>query len=264
MTTRWYTLLLLTLLLVSSLPARAACTLTGAFPFGSFPVGCTATECLNIDPNVMPFRYWSPIFNLTCANNKEYAIIELSINPANLDYVTNNSSLNTKILVLADDQYGDTQIIGSAPIDKQINTYTAFGSTSYSFTFSNHAYISNIKLTTAQLPNCPITFGEKILKADDSTSALYQCGLFVESIGDAIQNNPLNGCVRHRCQNYPDKKLVTFCRAEYDDNNCYLKAEHVWMIGTEYDLSSLPKVMIYLAYLIIFFMGILTGFSILG
>ncbi len=264
MTTRWHILLLLTLLLVSSLPARAACTLTGAFPLGSFPVGCTATECLNIDPLKLPFGYWSPVFNLTCATDKEYAVIELSINQANIDYVATNLSSATKILVLADDAYGDTKIIGTAPIDKQINTYTAFGATSYGFTFSTHAYISNIKLTTAQLPNCALNFGEKILKADSLNAAQFQCSLFIESIGESIQANPLNGCVAHRCQHYPDKNMVTFCRADYDDTKCYLKAEHVWMIGTEYDLSSLPKVMIYLAYLIIFFMGILTGFSILG
>ncbi len=259
MTTRWHTLLLLALLLVSSLPARAACTFT---PWG-LPAGCTTTECV-FDPAVMPFYYANPFMNFSCESDKEYAIIELGISQANIDFVATNVYVKTKIFVYAEDEWGDLQKIGTAPIDKQINTYTAINSTRYAFTFENHTYLSTIKLTTAQLPNCPLTFGDKILKADNSNSALYQCGLFVEDVGESIRVNSLNGCVAHRCQNYPDKKIVAYCRADYDDEKCYLKAEHIWMIGTEYDLSSLPKVMIYLAFLIIFFMGILTGFSILG
>jgi hypothetical protein len=278
MTTRWHILLLLTLLLVSSLPARAACTFQ---PLPSVGAGtCSTTACTT--STYLYLRFFKPAFVVKCDSDREYFILRVFVEPQQLSQFFNAgivyTGTPTSSVLLADlnsyfaksgilqsvNMYiwdGSMDFVPSGVGDFKdtsgISEFTIYGAKEYEFTFNN-SIITSFEIQTSQLPNCKAFFGEKILKANDSTSALYQCGLFVETVGNPPHSG-LGGCIPHRCQYYADKKIVTFCDLRYNDDDCYFKAEHVWMIGTEYDLSSLPKIFIFLAYLILFFHGLATG-----
>lgn len=280
MLTHWRTLLLLALLLVSSLPVRAACT------FQPLPVTagtCSATACTI--SSYFYLKYFKPAFSVTCDSDREYFILRVFVDAQQLSQFFNTgigyagtpdpsvllADLNSyfaKVGVLQTvNMYiwdGSMDMVLSGVGDFKntsgISEFTIYGSTQYQFTFNN-SIISKLEIQTSQLPNCKAFLGEKILKADNSNSAMYQCSLFVETVGNPPYSG-LGGCVPHRCQYYSDKNMVTFCDLRYNDDDCYSKAEHVWMIGTEYDLSSLPKIMITLTMLIIFFMGFKFGYRI--
>lgn len=266
------------MLLLSNLSARATCSVV---PYSiqpactdlylclspSYTPGCTPTSC---PTGLYRWSYFSPAIDVACSNDREYLILKLSIDPT---FIANTLHLPDGVSYLlpysqsvnfyAEDQWGDLSLAGTGDFKGKTSAeFTVYGSTRYEFTFNNSVFTS-FEIVTSTLPNCSVNFGEKILKADNSNSAMYQCTLFVETVGNPPYSG-LGGCTPHRCQYYSDKNLVAYCDSKYSDADCYSKAEHVWMIGTEYDLSSLPKVMIYLTMLIIYFLGYIAGFLVLS
>jgi len=257
-------LLVFVILLAVHLSAHGQCTIV---PF-SVPVGCTSTSCPSAS---RIYHLWSPIIYVGCGE-REYLTITVDVDynfihsylvsigsSLTLDGVVSLVNAKTqRIQLYAEDQYGDMSLTGTGDFNGQSSKdFTVHGSTNYMFTFDNSA-ITGFKLTTSPLPYCKLPFGsEKILKADDVNSAQYQCSLYIDSVEQSIvQTHGLNGCTHYRCQYYADKKTVAFCESTLSDDECYNKAEYVWFIGTEFDLSSLPKIIIYCFLIFIYFLGL--------
>jgi len=247
------------ILLAVHLSAHGQCTI---LPF-SVPVGCTSTSCPSAS---RIYHLWSPMIYVGCGE-REYltVIVDVDYNflvsawSIPLDDVVSNLNFKTQqIRLYAEDQSGDMSLVGTGDFKGQTSKdFTVSGSTNYMFTFDN-SVITGLNLTTSPLPYCKLPFGsEKILKADDVNSAQYQCSLYIDSVNQSIeQTHGLNGCTHYRCQYFADRKTLVFCEGTLTDDQCYQKADYVWFIGTEYDLSSLPKVIILCLLLLLYFIGL--------
>jgi len=247
------------ILLAVHLSAHGQCTI---LPY-SIPSGCNANGC----PAKYYFRYlWNPTIYVGCGE-REYLTVTVFIDH---DVIATHLSMPVedvstwltphfqKINLYAEDQYGDMALAGTGDFKGvSIKDFIVHGSTHYMFTF-DYSVITGFTLATSPLPYCKLPFGsEKILKADDVNSAQYQCSLYIDSVEDSIeQTHGLNGCTHYRCQYFADRKTLVFCEGTLTDEVCYQKADYVWFIGTEYDLSSLPKVIILCLLLLLYFIGL--------
>jgi len=253
-------LLALLLLMAVHLPAYSQCTI---LPY-SIPPGCNSTSC---PVKFRHFVHWNPTIYVGCGE-REYLTVNLDmdfgISAATTGYFVVDGvtyyveDFNQQIMLYAEDQYGDMSLAGTGDFSgKSSASFTVHGSTNYMFTFSNSA-ITGLTLATSPLPYCEINLGQnKILKADDVNSAQFQCSLFIDSVEESIEiTKGLNGCTHHRCQYFADRKTLVFCESIYSDDECYQKAKYIWFIGTEFDLSSLPKIIIYCFLILLYFVGL--------
>ena len=255
------------ILLAVHLSAHGQCTIV---PY-SIPAGCNTTSCPAIPNGFYESHLWNPTITIACAE-REFVTLRVNVDhqymadeyygePIDkvLGYL---SGYAQKVNLYAEDQYGDMGLVGTGDFTGLSSAeFTIHGSTAYMFTFQSTSAYRNFEIVTSPLPYCKLPFGsEKILKADDVNSAQYQCSLYIDSVEQSIvQTHGLNGCTHYRCQYFADRKTLVFCEGTLTDEVCYQKADYVWFIGTEYDLSSLPKVMIYLTLLILYFLGIASG-----
>ena len=252
-------LLALLLLMAVHLPAYSQCTI---LPY-SISSGCNVNGC----PSGYYYNIvWIPAITVSCGE-REFLTVTVQIDHNALAAATVQpvgavpgwlSYYAQEILLYAEDQYGDMSLAGTGNF-KNVATkdFIVHGSTRYMFTFNN-SIISGFTLATSPLPYCEINLGQnKILKADDANSAQYQCSLFVDSMNESIEiTKGLNGCTHHRCQYFADRKTVAFCESILSDDQCYQKAKYIWFIGTEFDLSSLPKIIIYCFLTLLYFIGL--------
>jgi len=244
------------ILLAVHLSAHGQCTIV---PY-SIPTGCNSTSCPS---GIYDWNFWNPTVYVSCGE-REYLTLTVDFDASKFSALQLSlimSGYYQQVRLYAEDQYGDMSLTGTGDFSGQSSKdFTVSGSTNYMFTFDK-SMITGFKLTTSPLPYCKLPFGsEKILKADDVNSAQYQCSLYIDSVNQSIeQTHGLNGCTHYRCQYFADRKTLVFCEGTLTDEVCYQKADYVWFIGTEYDLSSLPKVMIYLTLLILYFLGIASG-----
>ena len=253
-------LLALLLLMAVHLPAYSQCTIV---PTG-IPAGCNSTSC---PAAFRIYGQWNPTIYVNCGDreyltvtvNVDYSFLKTTLGfPSIADLITYVNGFEQQIQFYAADQYGDMLLAGTGDFNgKSSADFTVHGSTNYMFTFSNVA-ITGFSLATSPLPYCEINLGQnKILKVDDVNSAQYQCSLFVDSVEDSIElTKGLNGCTHHSCQYFADRKTVAFCESIYSGDECYQKAKYVWFIGTEFDLSSLPKIIIYCFLTLLYFVGL--------
>jgi len=253
------------ILLAVHLSAHGQCLLQPT----SIPAGCDAASCPS------GFNYWTdfqPAFYVSCSADREYLTVTVHASSAVImdhflfkptetqRYIDLIKNYSQQIRLYAEDQWGDMASAGSGYFGGiETKDFTVYGSRNYMFTFY-HSFVTGFELKTSPLPVCNVNdiFGkEKILKANDVNSAQYQCSLYVESLGQSIeQTQGLNGCTFHRCQYFADRKTLVFCEGTLTDDQCYQKADYVWFIGTEYDLSSLPKVIILCLLLLLYFIGL--------
>ena len=256
--------LVLLLLMAVHLPAYSQCTI---LPYSIPPDSCNSTSC---SPAFRTYFIWQPTIYVSCGD-REYLTVTVNVDyeylshyPSfqgdSLDEVVEriNDFYYQQIRLYAEDQYGDMSLAGTGDFkNKSSMNFTVHGSTNYMFTF-DQSLISGFTLATSPLPYCEINLGQnKILKADDANSAQYQCSLFVDSVDDSIElTKGLNGCTHHSCQYFADRKTVAFCESIYSGDECYQKAKYVWFIGTEFDLSSLPKIIIYCFLILLYFVGL--------